>query len=51
VPIRPHHHRLARELRTVVRPDHLRLAPQRADTIKDPRQVRGMMRSPKCLRI
>jgi hypothetical protein len=39
LPMRPHHHRLPRELRAVVRADHLRLAPQRTDRIEHARQV------------
>ena len=39
LPIRPHRHRLVRELRAVVRADHLRLAPQRTDRIERARQV------------
>ena len=37
--MRPHHHRLPRDLRAVVRADHLRLAPQRTGRIEHARQA------------
>ncbi len=37
--MRPHHHRLAGGIGTVVRPDYLKLAPQRTDSIEQRRQV------------